>query len=63
MVDIHYFNEVYIENGNKCSIVYKNNIIGDMDSLKLKYILKKYKNIKYDYIINKDKYIINIQNL
>ena len=63
LIDIHYFNEVYLKNQNRYSIVYKNNIIGDMDSLKLKYILQKYKNIKYDYIINEDKYIINIQNL
>ena len=63
IIDIHYFNEVYLKNKNRYSIVYKNNIIGHMDSLKLKYILQKYKNIKYDYIINEDKYIINIQNL
>ena len=42
----------------KFQIIYKNKIIANVNALKLKYILENYKDIKYDYIINKDNYII-----
>ena len=42
----------------KFKIIYNNEIISNVNTLKLIYVLENYKNIKYDFIINKDNYIV-----
>ena len=76
LINIKFFHEVYCDyedikslflyqpdgyEEEKFSIVYKNKIIGKLNSLELKYVLENFKGFKYEYILNKDNFIINLK--
>ena len=74
LINIKFFHEIYCDYANiknkiinelykeeKFSIVYKNKIIGKLNSLELKYVLENFKGFKYEYILNKDNFIINLK--
>ena len=77
LVDVQYFHELYIKDDKnkkdifdekneyseeKFKLVYKNIVIGKVNILKLKYLLDNFKDIKYDFILNEDNYMINLKN-
>jgi len=77
LVDVQYFHELYIKDDKnkkdifdekneyseeKFKLVYKNIVIGKVNILKLKYLLDNFKDIKYDFILNEDNYMIKLKN-
>ena len=74
LLDVRFFHELYIEDDKikkdlfheyseeKFSLIYKNSVIGEVNLLQLKYLLDNYKDIKYDFILNEDNYLVKLKN-